>query len=677
MNHRIFYMINNHYLMLTRSDKDKGLDFLPVSYFSGFENKGVYKGYILNKNICNVFDSEKRYICVKGERYLSFFKVGWALSFSLRFSDSGMNYIEAMSHFVVDSFRHGQKESLLNDITTKNVGLHGYLEFLADYVFCEHFSLWTYNGSTGVFTCEATSLEENGGFFRSNDECALADILEEGYSGFEARKPKEGYINSDVLNRCGIKSVNRIKLDIGFNYDTPAVVNFYSAREGFYLSERASERLKRLVESKYLESVQIAEEQFDSLATESFPDIKSESVRDYLKRFCEIVCEKLQYEACSILFINVDGDLQLVATNDKKGSRFVKNVIYSLDKESMTTQVALRNLICCSYDLESEEANSHTYDEETRHPPKNWVGVPIVINAEVVGVVRVKNKYIEKDGVTAIRPPRPIHFYNLERMKSILESSVDIYQKYDELYGKLEEHDNFNKVMLHEIRTPISKFNMGPEIIKAGLRKEEIPDDRKDKYIRQLTDIQVLGGRLKLLTDAYNFEQLVANRKVERIPLQQGIVYPIINITKPYLERQHGCYVFVDMNSMHSWHVVGDRDLYTIALNALVDNAAKYCSGDSKRIIIECEHDYGDDYLYLKVKNRGVPINKGERKRIFDNGYRGKEARDEKIHGTGIGLYLAKTIMSESGGDLSLIPRKDLRDIEFVMKIPVSKSMEY
>ncbi|GAB0151441.1 ATP-binding protein [Marinobacterium sp. BA1] len=674
----VFYQLNGYFIALSH-EKDFGEKvFIPESKLIDIPKNSPYLGGVLNKKIGNFFNEKSKYILIEKDREYLFYKSTFFTKYFLGDTEATYNFLKQVNGDVVSNFRHEQKEKLLFNITRKDISLHDYLKKLSEYVFCEHFSLWSYNSLTNFFTCEATSLEEACGYLISGDACRLSDVLDDKYKGFEARSPYNDCMNSDILGRKKIKSVNRIKLDIGFQNKTPVVVNFYSEKEGFYLGDSVVTRLKRLVETKYIESIQLAEEQFGRLTYESLPNIEKESLEVYLKRFCKLVSEILLYEACSVFIKSEENLLVLTASFDKEGFKSNSDIVYPLNVNSLTTKVAKSKKIYCSYDLEKEHHNSHIYDEKTKNKGKNWVGIPIEIGNELVGVVRVKNKYvISGDGKRTIKPPRPVHFDTLQRAKVILESSIDIYYKYNDLNKKLEAHDNFNRVLLHEIRTPISKFNTGPEIIKRGLSRENIPEDKKRKYISQLEDIQVLGGRLKLLTDSYYFDELIKLRKRERISLLQGIIYPIVNITKPYLEKQHDCFVYIDMGSMHSWYVVGDRDLYTIALNALVDNAAKYCDDVHQKIVIDCKHDFGEDYLYVSVKNRGIPINKAERKKIFEDGYRGKKVLDEKIHGTGIGLFLAKNIMIESGGDLLLVPHSDPKDIEFTLKFPVPKNMEY
>ncbi|MBL4568084.1 MAG: HAMP domain-containing histidine kinase [Porticoccus sp.] len=678
MNLLVFYKLNGHFLWVEPEFSGRLEDrvFIPESEFSKFQEGGRYQGEYLNSLIEGVFNPRVKYNYLMLDRYVVFYKYSWLMNLLLRKADDGKGLWLSSASSLLYEFRHKQKENLLEKIT-QPLDLHGYLKVLTDYVFCDHYSLWSYNKHTFVFTCEASSFacEENE-YIRECGENGLSVILTEDYIGHETRPINEKYLKSDSLTCLGMRSLNRIKLSVGDNEKTVAVVNFYSKRDGFYLDARALNRLRSLVENKYIESVQVADEQLYELNNSTSPHIEKQSLDEYLVNFVSSVCKKLKYEACSIFLLEDEG-LTLKATADFEKTCIIDGVTYSMDEPSMTVRVAKEQQILCSYNLQEEETNSHRYDEKTEHDASNWIGLPLIDDdVGLVGVIRVKNKYVVEGGVRKVRQPRPLNFINLIKASVILRVSINIFKKYNDLNEKLKNQNNFNRVLLHEIRTPISKFNMGPEIIKRSLEREDIDETKKRKIINQLSDIQVLGGRLKLITDAYNFRDIVSLKQKAVLPLLHSVIYPILNITKPFLEKQHDCYIDLDVPSLHSWKVVGDSNLYGMALNALVDNAAKYCHGNDKRIRIYGSYKYGDPYLELSVRNKGFPIKKEDRKKIFDEGFRTSSVIDEKIHGTGIGLYLAKTIMDESDGELRLRCHYDPEDIEFVMVMPAASEGE-
>ncbi|WP_415906138.1 ATP-binding protein [Neptuniibacter sp. QD72_48] len=670
----VFYKVGG-YLLLINSYLEEESVFVEGTVFDELIDMKKYSSRsLLEKFGLDEFKEKGEYIFVETDDFVFFQKSNFMIRLML-FVDKkeAVNFIMTNSEALIYKFKHKRKDDLINSVSKPDISLNEYVGSLCEYVFCEHFSIWTFNEETSVFTCEVSSFDCEDDHVKADDDCAFVKMID-SENFFQSKEIINGMFNSNSLKNLEMNWVNRVKLDVGGDGGIKAIASFYTRKKNFCINDENARKVKSFLESKYIENVQVAEEQFEVISDKVSLNVQKETLDDYFIKFITAVCEDLKYEAGSIFLLGEEGFLNLRATFDRDGCRVCNgDTFYKKDKESMTSKVFNTGEVWCAYDLNGFY-NSHTYDEPTENTAKNWIGCPIIIDGETIGVLRVKNKYVYSGERKLIRPPRPLHFENLLRLVEVLSLSIDIYRKYEDLNGDLEEQNNFNRVLLHEIRTPISKFNMGPEIIKKGLMRESIPDERKNKYLRQLDDIKVLGGRLKHITDSYNFEALLKVKVEKRIPLLSGVVYPIVNITRPYLEKQHECILDVNLGSFHSWLVKGDKNLYTMALNALVDNAAKYYYKD-KRIKVYCEYNYGEEFLYIYVENRGFLIDDDERDLVFGNSYRGRTVSKEKIHGTGIGLYLAKKIMVDSGGDLYIVPKSDPNKIVFCMKVPVSDNL--
>jgi signal transduction histidine kinase len=96
--------------------------------------------------------------------------------------------------------------------------------------------------------------------------------------------------------------------------------------------------------------------------------------------------------------------------------------------------------------------------------------------------------------------------------------------------------------------------------------------------------------------------------------------------------------------------VLGDWDELRIAISNVLDNAVKY---SIREIDIRAELlTLGPDVL-VRVSDRGVGIPPSELKRIFRRFYRVPLRTAMNIKGTGLGLFLVKSIARRHGGDAS------------------------
>lgn len=109
--------------------------------------------------------------------------------------------------------------------------------------------------------------------------------------------------------------------------------------------------------------------------------------------------------------------------------------------------------------------------------------------------------------------------------------------------------------------------------------------------------------------------------------------------------------IAVTVNAQPDVYVVGDRELLTVAVKNLVDNAIKY-SEDGKHVGIGVTTSKNS--VQISVADVGVGIPKDEQNRIFERFYRVDASRSRQTGGTGLGLSLVKHIVFSHGGEITL-----------------------
>jgi signal transduction histidine kinase len=101
--------------------------------------------------------------------------------------------------------------------------------------------------------------------------------------------------------------------------------------------------------------------------------------------------------------------------------------------------------------------------------------------------------------------------------------------------------------------------------------------------------------------------------------------------------------------------VVGDLSAIASCLQNLLVNAVKY-SGDSRRIRVSAKlvPAPGKQEIRISVEDLGTGIDSTDLNQIFKPFYRSPRAKSAQIHGTGLGLAVAKTVAEAMGGNLSV-----------------------
>ena len=87
----------------------------------------------------------------------------------------------------------------------------------------------------------------------------------------------------------------------------------------------------------------------------------------------------------------------------------------------------------------------------------------------------------------------------------------------------------------------------------------------------------------------------------------------------------------------------------------LLENAFKYSQKDSEIGLIITRRGLG-------IFDNGKKIAKNENEKIFQKGFRGSAAKEKE--GTGVGLFLARKLAQQIGGDLKLIEKSSINNFE-------------
>ncbi len=104
-------------------------------------------------------------------------------------------------------------------------------------------------------------------------------------------------------------------------------------------------------------------------------------------------------------------------------------------------------------------------------------------------------------------------------------------------------------------------------------------------------------------------------------------------------------------------------------LQNLISNAVKY-GGEKRWIGIDARLESGS--VLISVADRGMGIESADLPYIFDAFYRGRSATEAQIHGTGLGLSLAKSFAQAAGGNIT-VQSKPGEGTCFTLRLPAAK----
>jgi signal transduction histidine kinase len=183
-----------------------------------------------------------------------------------------------------------------------------------------------------------------------------------------------------------------------------------------------------------------------------------------------------------------------------------------------------------------------------------------------------------------------------------------------------------------------------------------------------------------MLTDTHRLQQTVeqvlkAGVAGQRVGLQQRAPVDIAALAEEVTEtarlRHHlphdSVAVAVATPSATGLFVDGDSDELRTVISNLLDNAVKY-SRDQVQITVEVAAP-SPDTVWVRVKDRGVGIPRSHLRRIFNRFYR-IQTRGFKVKGTGLGLYIVRSIVKQHGGRVFAVSEGEGKGATFTVELP-------
>ena len=117
--------------------------------------------------------------------------------------------------------------------------------------------------------------------------------------------------------------------------------------------------------------------------------------------------------------------------------------------------------------------------------------------------------------------------------------------------------------------------------------------------------------------------------------------------------------------------VYGDQDEIQAAVTNLIDNAVKYSAAEVN-VTVETERLDGR-FIVLRVKDQGPGIPKTELNRVFRRFYRVPGPLAARIKGTGLGLFIVRSVAKRHGGRAWAESEGPGHGSTFALQLPIAK----
>jgi len=249
--------------------------------------------------------------------------------------------------------------------------------------------------------------------------------------------------------------------------------------------------------------------------------------------------------------------------------------------------------------------------------------------------------------------------------REFLEASIAHAQR-----KQSTEESNLNDVtrLLHDIKGPLVAF--GAAVDRIEHESKDAGYRFKHDYIGDLKSYSDLLKRIVQGVDVVRSGDRAIRMVTREVELLQGVLAPVLLMARPLLRlcgMSNGQITTVGFDSVPPLHV--DPQLLSQAFFNIIENAIKYCPKEMVNDFrLNIEATSRQEVFEIVFCDNGAGIEDETVEHIFQQGFRGRNAQRSSVEGTGIGLWVARKIIVQHGGDIQL--RTTRMPTQFVVRLP-------
>ncbi len=224
----------------------------------------------------------------------------------------------------------------------------------------------------------------------------------------------------------------------------------------------------------------------------------------------------------------------------------------------------------------------------------------------------------------------------------------------------------FISLITHQLRTPLSglkwTFNM--------LLKGDLGDLKKDQKVFLMKSYESNERMIGLVDNILGANQSIAAknsykfRELQILDLLENILYEI----RPAAKSKN---ISIELENKDKKvpKVYADDQKMRSVLQNLIENAVKYTKSEG---LIKIGVDEADGMVRVSIADNGIGIPKQEQNNIFSKFFRAENANGSEVGGSGLGLFIVKSIIEKHKGHIWFESAVD-KGTTFYFTLPVSK----
>jgi two-component system phosphate regulon sensor histidine kinase PhoR len=354
-----------------------------------------------------------------------------------------------------------------------------------------------------------------------------------------------------------------------------------------------------------------------------------------LNTIARLATKAMNAKGCSIRLLHEERRQLAIEAAFGLSEDYLAKGPVDLDK-SLVDRGALRGEPVAILDVTKDPGFQYP-EEAKKEGIRSVLCVPLSVREKPIGVLRLYTGEVHRF------TDEEIDFLStLAGQGAVAIENARAYQRLEDLEQAKSE---FVFTVAHELKSPVAAIQSILRVLLEGYAGEIFQKQKEliDRVERRLISLQGLIRDLLALGALKG--ALPEGKKTDVI--LNGVVNRVVDAVQPEAE-QKGLELRVEIPDTLVTLKANDDDMERLLSN-LLENAVKYTPPKGK---VRLQLSLNNRSVRILVSDTGIGISPESRGRIFEEFYRGKNAKEMGQEGTGLGLSLVKHIVDRYHGEI-------------------------
>ncbi len=248
-------------------------------------------------------------------------------------------------------------------------------------------------------------------------------------------------------------------------------------------------------------------------------------------------------------------------------------------------------------------------------------------------------------GVSYFADPEIAAFIVIVITAALFVISFATTRSFERLAEASRMKSEFINVVSHQLRSPLTNLKWTVDLLSSDRIETSI--QKKEEYLAVLQEN--VNRMLELVNDLLivsKIEQGIFPQRKQEISAAD-IFSEMIYGVKVYAEALNIKINFQPQNNLPKIFI--DPSYLKLIAENLLDNAIRYSKGGGE---VDIKIEQRGSKLFFRVKDAGIGISEKDRNLIFQKFFRGENVLRKQTQGSGLGLFVVKSMIEKSGGKI-------------------------